>query len=145
MNAPPLSARRDATAANTPNAVTPIVALDVADAHAARELVARLGDRCRIYKVGLELFTSEGIGIVEWLRDSGHQVFLDLKLHDIPNTVHGAARSASRLGVSLLTVHAAGGADMVRASVAGAAEGTGTASAAAGCEILGVTVLTSMD
>ena len=123
--------------------VTPIVALDVSDGAAARAIVTRLGDRCRFYKVGLELFTAEGTGTVRWLREAGNEVFLDLKLHDIPNTVRGAARSAARLGASLLTVHASGGADMVRAAVEGAGEGV--EGAGPRCAILGVTVLTSMD
>jgi orotidine-5'-phosphate decarboxylase len=120
-------------------AVTPIVALDVADRGAAEALVERLGAHCDFYKVGLELYAAEGPAIVRWLRGEGKQVFVDLKLHDIPNTVRGAARSVARLGASLLTVHAVGGAAMVRAAVEGAREG------GASCEILAVTVLTSLD
>ena len=127
-------------------AVTPIVALDVSDRSAAQAIVSRLGDACGFYKVGLELFAAEGPSIVSWLRDAGKRVFVDLKLHDIPNTVHGAARSVARHGASLLTVHASGGAEMIRAAVAGAMEGTaGGSSAHGGCGILGVTILTSMD
>ncbi len=124
----------------------PIVALDVATAAAALALVERLGAGCRFYKVGLELFTAAGPGVVEALRARGLDVFLDLKLHDIPNTVAGAARSAARLGVRLLTVHASGGAAMVGAAV----DGFGSPAAAApggGPDggILAVTVLTSLD
>jgi orotidine-5'-phosphate decarboxylase len=123
-----------ATAVTTPP--IPIVALDVGTLGEAQRLVARLGPAAEFYKVGLQLFTAEGPRAVEWLRADGKRVFLDLKLHDIPNTVRGAAASAGALGVSLLTVHALGGAAMVRAAVEGAGEGTG---------ILAVTVLTSMD
>ncbi len=122
--------------------VTPIVALDVPDRRAAQAIVTRLGAACGYYKVGLELFAAEGPEIVSWLRDAGKLVFVDLKLHDIPNTVHGAARSVARHGASLLTVHASGGSEMIRAAVAGAQEG---ATASGGCGVLGVTILTSMD
>jgi len=114
----------------------PIVALDVPSLGAARELVQRLGPAADFVKVGLELFTAEGPRVVEWLRGEGKEVFLDLKLYDIPNTVRGAARSAAAMGVSLLTVHGYGGAPMVEAAVEGAGAGTG---------ILVVTVLTSFD
>lgn len=114
----------------------PIVALDVATAEGALALVDRIGDGCRFYKVGSELFTVAGPPVVEALRARGCRVFLDLKFHDIPNTVRGAARSAAAIGASLLTVHATGG----RAMVAAAVEGAG-----ASCGVLAVTVLTSMD
>jgi orotidine-5'-phosphate decarboxylase len=113
-----------------------IVALDVPRLDAARALVDSLGDGCDFYKVGSELFTAAGPSVVEWLRGAGKEVFLDLKLHDIPNTVRGAARSAASLGVSLLTVHASGGGAMIAAAVEGAGDRTG---------VLGVTVLTSLD
>lgn len=100
---------------------------------AARALVDRLEDTADFFKVGLQLYTAEGPRVVEWLRGIEKRVFLDLKLHDIPNTVRGAAQSASSLGVELLTVHAVGGEAMLRAAV----EGGGTG-------ILAVTVLTSM-
>jgi orotidine-5'-phosphate decarboxylase len=115
----------------------PIVALDVPSAAAALALVDRLGDACGFYKVGLELFVAAGPPIVETLRARGLDVFLDLKLHDIPNTVGGAVRSAAGLGARLLTVHTSGGPAML-AAAADAARGTG-------CEILGVTVLTSIE
>jgi orotidine-5'-phosphate decarboxylase len=102
---------------------------------AAHALVERLGASADFYKVGLQLYTAEGPRVVEWLRGAGKRVFLDLKLHDIPNTVRGAAQSAASLGVELLTVHAVGGAPMLRAAVDGAGGSTG---------ILAVTVLTSM-
>ncbi len=121
--------------------VTPIVALDVPDRAGAEAIVRQLGDACGFYKVGLELFAAEGPSVVAWLRDLGKNVFVDLKLHDIPNTVRGAARSIARHGASLLTVHASGGREMIAAAVAGANEGRPDG----GCGILGVTVLTSMD
>ena len=115
---------------------TPIVALDVPDRAAAEPLVERLGDACRFYKVGGELFTAEGPAVVRWLRERGCEVFLDLKFHDIPNTVRASVRSAVALGASLVTVHASGG----RSMLAAAAEG-----AAGRAAVLGVTLLTSLD
>jgi len=114
----------------------PIVALDYPDTDAAMRLVRTLAGRCRFYKVGSELFTAAGPEIVERVRDAGADVFLDLKFHDIPNTVRGATRSAAALGVRLLTVHAAGGLDMLRAAAEGAEQRIG---------VLAVTVLTSFD
>jgi orotidine-5'-phosphate decarboxylase len=89
-----------------------IVALDLSTGDEARAMVERLGERADFFKVGLELYTRAGPTIVEELIGQGKRVFLDLKLHDIPHTVSGAVRSASALGVDLLTVHAAGGAAM---------------------------------
>jgi orotidine-5'-phosphate decarboxylase len=118
--------------------VRAIVALDVPDRAAAAALVERLGNACDFYKVGLELYTAEGPDVVRWLRGLGKEVFLDLKFHDIPNTVRGACRSAARLGVRLTTVHAYGGPAMLAAAVEGAGEqGDG------GCGVLAVSVLTS--
>lgn len=114
----------------------PIVALDVPTSAEALALVHRLGDRCRFYKIGSELFTSEGPSVVRAVRDAGCDVFLDLKFHDIPNTVRAAVRAASALGVRLLTVHAVGGDTMLRAAVEGAG---------ASCGVLAVTVLTSLE
>jgi orotidine-5'-phosphate decarboxylase len=90
-----------------------IVALDVPDRAAALRAVDLLSGRVGYFKVGLELFTREGPRLVEEIRDRGEKIFLDLKLHDIPNTVKGAVRSACRLGVQMLTVHAAGGEGML--------------------------------
>lgn len=114
----------------------PIIALDVPTLAEAEALVARLGPAADFVKIGLELFTAEGPRVVERMLGQGRRVFLDLKLHDIPTTVRGAARSAAAMGVSLLTVHGYGGAAMVEAAVEGAGTGTG---------ILVVTVLTSTD
>lgn len=119
-------------------AVTPIVALDVASTDAALRLVDDLGELCAFYKIGSELYTAEGPGVVKAVQARGASVFLDLKFHDIPNTVRGAVKSAASLGVTLLTVHASGGQAMLEAAVTGAREGH------ASCEILAVTVLTSL-
>ncbi|HEX7977638.1 MAG TPA: orotidine-5'-phosphate decarboxylase [Gemmatimonadaceae bacterium] len=130
------------SAAHTRGAgAVPIVALDYSTAEPALAMARRLGDRCRFYKVGSELFTAAGPGIVRTLRDElGADVFLDLKFHDIPNTVAGAVRSAARLGARLLTVHTSGGAPMLLAARQAADEVAGAA-----CGVLGVTVLTSLD
>jgi len=116
-----------------------IVALDVSSAAAAKKIVAAVGDSARYYKVGLQLYTAEGPQIVRDLVASGRQVFLDLKLHDIPNTVAAAVAEACRLRVSMLTVHALGGSKMMRAAV----EAARLASPAP--LILAVTVLTSLN
>lgn len=133
-----------------------IVALDHPEAGAALELVDRLPEGTW-YKVGLELFAAEGPALVERLAGRGHPIFLDLKLHDIPNTVAGATRAAARLGVRLLTVHASGGSEMIRAASEAAGETSGRSTASAGegsaagdpgdegLRILAVTVLTSLD
>ena len=114
-----------------------IVALDVRSSVDAQEIVYELGESVALYKVGLQLFTAEGPRIVSELVNSGRKVFLDLKLHDIPNTVAGAVRAASELGVYMLTVHAAGGNRMLTAAVEAARN------EAAAPIILAVTVLTS--
>lgn len=116
-----------------------IVALDVPTAAQARELARQLGGICRWVKVGLELYLVAGAAIVEELASQGLSVFLDLKFHDIPNTVAGAVRSAASMGASLLTVHAAGGPAMLAAAAEAAA------SSANSPRLLAVTVLTSMD
>ena len=114
------------------------VALDLPNEHEALKLVDSLGQTCQWFKVGMELYYASGNSIVNQLRDRGFSVFLDLKLHDIPNTVAGAVRSATRAGASLLTIHASGGAAMMNA----AAE---AAQAPNSPRLLAVTVLTSMD
>jgi orotidine-5'-phosphate decarboxylase len=114
----------------------PIVALDFPRADLALAMVDQLGDACKFYKVGGELFTAAGPQIVQTLRALGKDVFLDLKLHDIPNTVRGAARSAAAIGARLLTVHSSGGREMIEAAVEGAGDR---------CGVLGVTILTSLD
>lgn len=119
-----------------------IVALDTSDVAAAEALARRLAAEIELVKVGLELFTAAGPPAVETLREA-RPVFLDLKLHDIPNTVERAASNAARLGVQMLTVHALGGEAMVAAAVKGASEGA----ADAGFDtprVLAITVLSSL-
>ena len=111
-----------------------IVALDEPSLDGARRLMDRLAGRARFYKVGLQLFTAEGPAAVEAVKQHGARVFLDLKVHDIPNTVASAVRSARNLGVDLCTIHLSGGPEMCAAAVAEAGDKT---------TILGVTVLTS--
>jgi len=115
-----------------------IVALDVPDRATALGKVGQLSGKVGCFKLGLEIFSAEGPRLVEEIRDRGEDVFLDLKLHDIPNTVAGAVRSVCKLGVKMLTVHASGGAAMLRAAVEAARE------AAAPPLILAVTALTSL-
>src|SRR6202453_3905069 len=93
-----------------------IVALDVPSATQARQLVHSIGESASTYKIGKQLFTAEGPSLVRDLVASGKKVFLDLKYHDIPNTVAAAVREAAALGVSMLTVHASGGGKMLRAA-----------------------------
>jgi orotidine-5'-phosphate decarboxylase len=116
-----------------------IVALDVPNAASAAKLVKRLDGACIWFKVGLELFTAAGPSVIEPILKSGHQVFLDLKFHDIPNTVAGAVRSAAGLGVHMLNVHAGGGPAML-AAARSALDGLANPP-----ELLAVTMLTSMD
>src|SRR5437588_842127 len=120
-----------------------IVALDVSSAAAAQRIVAALGDSVHIYKVGMQLYTAEGPQILRDLVNSGRRVFLDLKYHDIPNTVASAVREAAQLGASMLTVHASGGEKMLRA--AAEASRVGADVHVRPLQILAVTVLTSMD
>lgn len=119
-----------------------IVALDYPDPAPAFELVNRL-PAGTWYKVGLELFTRGGPSVVRRLVDEGRHVFLDLKLHDIPNTVVGATRAAAAMGVRLLTLHASGGEAMLRA--AAAAVGEENEKSGGDTRLLAITVLTSLD
>src|SRR5512141_3081432 len=114
-----------------------IVALDVSSAAEAQRIVQAVGDSASTFTVGKQLFTAEGPQVVRDLVASGRIVFLDIKFHDIPNTVAGAVQSAVALGVSMLTVHASGGSKMLRA----AAEAGGNS----GPLVLAVTVLTSLN
>lgn len=113
-----------------------IVPLDVPTANAARELIKAIGGTVGFFKIGSQLFTAEGPVIVREVLDSGSKVFLDLKYHDIPNTVRHSVESACALGVEMLTIHLSGGRAMCEAAVAG--------SGASETLVLGVTVLTSL-
>ena len=112
-----------------------IVALDVATEKKALDLVGKLRGDISFFKVGLELYTAAGPEIVRKILAEGAKVFLDLKLHDIPNTVAHAVESAAELGVQMLTIHLSGGTEMIRAAMAARKENM---------SILGVTVLTSL-
>ena len=116
-----------------------IIALDVSRASDAQKIVNEVGDAASTYKVGKQLFTAEGPQVVRDLVASGRKVFLDLKFHDIPNTVAGAVQSAVDLHVSMLTVHASGGSKMLRAAAEAAANSS------AKPIVLAVTVLTSLN
>ena len=118
------------------NADKIIVALDVATKKEALALVEQLRERISFFKIGLQLYTAEGPGIVREVLATGAKVFLDLKLHDIPNTVGRAVGSAGQLGVHMLTIHLCGGEEMIRAAVA---------ARKTNLSILGVTALTSAD
>ena len=113
-----------------------IVALDLPTNEAALALVRQLSPHARLFKIGLELYTAGGREIVQAVREMGGRVFLDLKLHDIPNTVGRAVASASSLGVEMLTIHLSGGRAMAEAAVRAAPPEI---------LVLGVTVLTSAD
>ena len=115
-----------------------IVALDVPGATQARQLVQSIGESASTYKIGKQLFTAEGPQLVRDLVASGRKVFLDLKYHDIPNTVAAAVRSAAELNVSMMTVHASGGSKMLKAAAEAAVQSSSKPM------ILAVTVLTSM-
>lgn len=114
-----------------------IVALDFDNRRAADEIVDRLGDECRFYKVGLELLTAAGPDLVKHLVAHGKDVFLDLKLFEIPNSVAGAVRAAGALGVSMVTVHSMGGSGIMGAAVAAARDFPQL-------RVLALTVVTSM-
>jgi orotidine-5'-phosphate decarboxylase len=111
-----------------------IVALDVAMKKEALNLVTELSPEVGFFKIGLQLYTAEGPEIIRAVAATGAKIFLDLKLHDIPNTVAEAVKSAGKLGVKMLTIHLSGGSEMIRAAVDARQDGM---------LILGVTVLTS--
>jgi orotidine-5'-phosphate decarboxylase len=115
------------------------VALDVSKTADAQRIVGQIGRLAGFYKVGKQLFTAEGPQVVRDLVGSGHRVFLDLKYHDIPNTVGKAVGEACRLGVSMLNVHASGGSRMLKAAVEAAASSSNKPL------LLAVTVLTSLN
>ncbi len=121
------------------------IAFDVASLDAALALDARLGPGPELAKVGLELFVAVGPEALNALKSRGRRVFLDLKLHDIPNTVKGAAAAAARLGADLLTVHATGGCAMVAAAVEGIREAGQPSKTGPGTRVVAVTLLTSLE
>ena len=110
-------------------------ALDLPDPGSAARLASRLKGHVGLFKIGLELFVAHGPSAIEPIRELGLPIFLDLKLHDIPATVEGAARGVARLGVQYVTVHASGGTEMVRAAKR----------ALPSTNLLAVTVLTSLE
>src|ERR1700732_1199946 len=114
-----------------------IVPLDVPTAETARALIKAIGGTVGFFKVGSQIFTAAGPAIVKEVQDSGSRVFLDLKFHDIPNTVRRAVESACALGVDMLTIHLSGGRSMCEAAVVGRGMRKTL--------ILGVTVLTSLN
>ena len=121
-----------------------IVALDVSTMDAMKEIVTSLGDAVSFYKVGMELFYAEGEQTVRYLQEQNKQVFLDLKLHDIPNTVAHGVSSLTRLGANLITMHGQGGPVMMKAAVQAARE-TAEQLGVERTKLLASTVLTSFD
>jgi len=119
------------------------VALDTRDLNRARELARVLAGRVGGFKIGLEAFVAFGPSLIEEMRGLGHVVFLDLKFHDIPNTVSHAVSAAAKMGVDMVNVHASGGRAMMEAAVEAAK--SGTKRGAKPPMVIGVTVLTSMD
>src|SRR5437660_3909937 len=109
-------------------------ALDLPDPVSAAQLASKLAGHVGLFKIGLELFVAHGPAAVDAIRGYGLPIFLDLKLHDIPQTVEGAARGVARLGVQYVTVHASGGAEMIRAARRALPE----------TKLLAVTALTSL-
>jgi orotidine-5'-phosphate decarboxylase len=121
-----------------------IAALDLPTAELALQLAKQIAPAVGAFKIGNELFTSAGTDVVRRVRDTGAAVFLDLKFHDIPNTVAKAVASAVRLDVQMLTIHTSGGLEMMRAAETSAQQ-TAQQSGRNAPLVLGVTVLTSMD
>lgn len=116
-----------------------IVALDRSDRSEILRMVEELSGFAGVFKIGLQAFVANGPSLVREIADRGERVFLDLKLHDIPNTVRKSVEESARLGVAMLTIHASGGPEMIRAA------SEASASAGGSLLILGVTVLTSLD
>ena len=117
------------------------IALDVGSRNEALDLVRLLHDSVGMFKVGMQLFTAEGPSLVMEIIKAGGKVFLDLKFHDIPNTVKNAAAEAAKLGVSMMTIHTAGGAVLMHAVASELREKFGSAKPL----VVGITVLTSLD
>jgi len=122
-----------------------IVALDLPSGNAATRMAERLQGHVGMFKVGSELFTAEGPVTVRYLVTTGQTVFLDLKFHDIPNTVRAAARQAAELGVSMMNVHASGGRKMMEAALEGVRCAAPGPANGARPKVLAVTILTSLE
>lgn len=120
-----------------------IFPLDVGDMTSARTWVEKLGRHVGWFKVGLELFSAAGPAVVELITSSGFKCFLDLKFHDIPNTVAGAVRSAVRLNAQMMTIHISGGSEMIRAALRAAKEESESCGLPKP-KVIGVSVLTSL-
>jgi orotidine-5'-phosphate decarboxylase len=118
-----------------------IIALDFANRKEVEQFLQPFNGKELFVKVGMELFYQEGPEIVHYLKENGHRIFLDLKLHDIPNTVKSAMKGLAKLECDLVNVHAAGGKEMMRAALEGLEEGTGTGRKRPAC--IAVTQLTS--
>jgi orotidine-5'-phosphate decarboxylase len=119
-----------------------IVALDLPSADAALRMAENLRGQVGMFKVGSQLFTAEGPALPRFLVASGEKVFLDLKFHDIPNTVRASARQAAQLGIHLFNVHASGGLKVMEAALQGATEGAGAGQRPL---VVAVTILTSFE
>jgi orotidine-5'-phosphate decarboxylase len=120
------------------------IAIDVPDFDSARKLMDQLDDSVRLFKVGSQLFTSVGPAIIKEIKDRGKNIFLDLKFHDIPNTVAKASEVATELGVDIFNVHISGGSEMM-ATTAKAVKSKASELGIKKPIVLGVTVLTSID
>ena len=121
------------------------LALDVSDTESAIRYTKELREYVDVYKIGLELFTSEGPKVVEKIKKHGGRVFLDLKFNDIPNTVAGAVRNITKLGADYIDIHACGGPDMMKAAVEAAKEEACKCGYKVSPKVLAITVLTSID
>jgi orotidine-5'-phosphate decarboxylase len=120
-----------------------IVALDLDNEEKLHEILAKLGKPENVFiKVGMELFYNAGIGVVKELTDQGYKIFLDLKMHDIPNTVYNGAKALAKLGITFTTVHALGGSQMIKAAKDGLIAGTPAGKSVP--KLLAVTELTSI-
>lgn len=119
----------------------PIIALDFATGDEIKGFLSKVGDEKLYVKVGMELYYQNGPDVVKWIKDRGHQIFLDLKLHDIPNTVHRAMKGLAALDIDMVNVHASGGLQMMQAAKEGVEEGTPTGSSVPA--LIAVTQLTS--
>lgn len=119
----------------------PIIALDFPNRESVEKFLDLFKDESLCVKVGMELYYQEGPSIVKMIKSRGHEIFLDLKLHDIPNTVESAMRGLSKLNVDMVNVHAAGGSEMIKAAIKGLKDGTSIGSAVP--KLIVVTQLTS--